>query len=90
MLPKQSGEILTSYISDRVFRVKHGNEYSDQEEIRGPQGSVLGSIPYLLYTSNIPRLGGTAAAKFANDTALLIVEKDQDLYNWTKPKKIKL
>src|SRR5215472_9148452 len=38
-----------------------------------PQGSVLGSILYLLYTSDIPELGNSTVTTFADDTAILAV-----------------
>lgn len=104
MLPKQYVEILTSYISDRLFRIKQEDEYSDLKEIRAgvPQGSVLGPILYLLYTSDMPLLEGTTVATFADDTALLAVGKEQEIstrrlqvasntiLDWTNQWKIKL
>lgn len=104
MLPKQYVEILTSYISDRFFRIKQEDEYSNLKEIRAgvPQGSVLGPILYLLYTSDLPTPVDTIVATFADDTALLVAEKDQEtslrklqmacnsVVNWTKQWRIKL
>ena len=60
-----------SYLSDRYFRVKQEDEYSDIEQIRAgvPQGSILGPILYLLYTSDLT----TDLATFADDTAILAV-----------------
>jgi hypothetical protein len=63
---------------------------------------VLGSILYLLYTSNIPTTEDTLLATFADDTAVLTkatgfeeaAVKAQkallDVTNWTKKWRIKL
>lgn len=104
MLPKQYVEILTSYISDRTFRIKQEDEYSDLKDIKAgvPQGSVLGPILYLLYTSDIPALNDITVATFADDTALLAVDQDLEasmaklqrecnkLIDWSKKWRIKL
>jgi len=78
LLPKPYAEILTAYISDRTFRVKHEEEYSDLQEIKAgvPQGSVLAPILYLLYTSDLPTMNETTSATFADDTALIATGKD--------------
>lgn len=103
-LPRQMSQILHSYISDRHFRVKHGEEYSDLKKIRAgvPQGSVLGPVLYLLYTNDIPQSVGVVTATFADDTALLATGPDiqsatsklQEAVNnviyWTKKWRIKL
>ena len=84
MLPVQYVNIFSSYITDRLFRVKQEDEYSDLKEVRAgvPQGSILGPILYLLYTSDIPVLEDTTIATFADDTVLLTV--DENLENATR------
>lgn len=103
-LPRQYYEILSSYISDRYFRVRYGTEYSNLKEILAgvPQGSVLGPILYLLYTNDIPVDNNVMMATFADDTAILstdtnvrnATEKLQNAMNkvveWTKKWRIKL
>jgi hypothetical protein len=74
-LPRQSTQILQSYITRRVFRVKQEEAYSTIKEIKAgvPQGSVLGPILYLLYTWDIPQIEDITTATFADDTAILAV-----------------
>jgi len=51
--------ILKSYLSDRYFQVKLQEELTPLFPINAgvPQGSVLGPILYLLYTSDLPNCG---------------------------------
>lgn len=46
-LPKQDVEILSSYIKDRIVRIRQEDEYAELKEINAgvPQGSVLGVYP---------------------------------------------
>lgn len=73
LLPRQLFLILRSYLTERLFRVKHGNDYSDFKEIAAgvPQGSVLGPLLYILYTRDIPQERNCVVATFADDTAIL-------------------
>lgn len=61
------------YISNRMFRVRQEEAYSDLKQVRAgvPQGSVLGPILYLLYTCDIPREENATIATFADDAAIL-------------------
>lgn len=104
MLPKQFTNILQSYLSDRKFRIRQDESYSEIKPIKAgvPQGSVLGPVLYLLYTSDIPALENNTIATFADDTAIMAigdsheeaVEKVQSaintVYDWTKKWRIKL
>ena len=103
-LPHSYVELLTSYLSDRVFRVREENDYSTLKDIKAgvPQGSILGPILYLLYTSDLPEMENIKVATFADDTSLMatgrnIVESTSKLQeandaisHWCKTWKIKL
>lgn len=103
-LPNSYVQLLTSYLTKRVFRVKHGNEFSKLKDIYAgvPQGSILGPLLYLIYTSDLPVMGNIKVATFADDTALIatgkiIIESTSKLQqsldsisNWCGSWKIKL
>jgi endonuclease/exonuclease/phosphatase family metal-dependent hydrolase len=104
LLPINYAKLLESYITNRLFRVKQDDEHSTLREIGAgvPQGSVLGPILYLLFTSDMPSMANTTIATFADDTALLTVSNDLDdatsmlqlatnkVINWTKKWRIRL
>jgi len=77
-LPKQYYQMLKSYLTDRHFRVRFGNQYSNLKKITAgvPQGSVLGPILYLLYTRDIPQMNLVLLGTFADDTAMLAAGRD--------------
>ena len=63
-------QLLKSYLTDHYFRVKQGEEYSGLKPIKAavPQGSVLGPVLYLIFTSDIPQPEGTTVVTFADDS----------------------
>lgn len=75
LLPAKYAELLQSYLSDRYFRVKHEDAYSEAYRIQAgvPQGSVLGPLLYVLFTSDVPEQEESTLATFADDTAVLAV-----------------
>ena len=68
-------ELIESYLRDGLFRVRYDNEYSEFKTIHAgvPQGSVLGPVLYLLFTSDLPQSKNVTTATFADDTAILSV-----------------
>lgn len=103
-LPHSYVKLLTSYLSDRVFRVREENDYSSLKDIKAgvPQGSILGPILYLIYTSDLPEIEDIKVATFADDTSLMatgrnivesstkLQEANYSISNWCKSWKIKL
>lgn len=74
-LTRQYVQLIKSYIEGRLFRVKQEDCYSELKDIQAgvPQGSVLGPVLYLLFTSDLPQTEGTTTTTFADDTAILAV-----------------
>jgi hypothetical protein len=79
-LPKQYTQILKSYITERRFRIKQGEAYSDPKEIKAgvPEGSVLVPVLYLFYTSDLPTPENNTTATFADDTAILAARNSNE------------
>ncbi|KAI5754873.1 hypothetical protein M8J77_012232 [Diaphorina citri] len=104
ILPGNLAKILESYLSDRYFRIKQDDSYSKLMSVNAgvPQGSVLGPMLYLLFTSDIPENSRNTIATFADDTAFLTVgDNTQDnaaelnvtiseFHRWTNVWRIKL
>lgn len=77
-LPHNIFRILKSYIDERHFLVRYQDEYTDIHTITSgvPQGSVLGPILYILFTSDYPTSRDTTIATFADDTTLIASHRD--------------
>lgn len=71
MLPQNHVELLSSYLSDRYFRIRFEDAFSSYRSIKAgvPQGSVISPLLYSLFTADIPspRAGGKMGI-FADDT----------------------
>lgn len=78
LLPINFYMFIESYIQERHFYVQEAGETSSIKNIRAgvPQGSVLGPLLYLLFTSDLPRSQDAIIGTFADDTAVLAVNKN--------------
>lgn len=78
ILHDQHFHLLESYIKNRHFQVKINEVVTSLFGIGAgvPQGSVLGPIPYLLYTADLPTMQDIVIALFADDTAALSTHID--------------
>jgi hypothetical protein len=89
---------------ERLFQVKFKDKIITlrENEAGVPQGSVLGPVLYLIYTTYLPTLHNTTtAATFADDTAILATREDpaiasmkleatiNKIDNWAKKWKLK-
>lgn len=77
-LPCDLYNVLKSYLSNRYFQVKLDGSYTGYHKIESgvPQGSVLGPLLYVIFTSDLPISPGVNVATFADDTALLATHED--------------
>lgn len=80
-LPTNYFIFLKSYLSNRRFFVKQGNEITSLRNINAgvPQGSIMGPILYLLFTHDlpIPHSDAVTIGTFADDTAALSVHESR-------------
>ena len=78
-----SGELynlLENYLSGRFQRVVlNGQTSSWRPALAGvPQGSIMGSLPFLIYINDLPSLLKYNVKLFADDTSLFTVVKDKN------------
>jgi hypothetical protein len=75
ILPYHFYLLLKPYLTNRYFRVKHEDSYSELKLIKAgvPRGSVLGSVLYLLYINDVPTTLNSTMARFADDTAVMAI-----------------
>jgi hypothetical protein len=80
ILPPSYFNLLKSYLHDRQFQIRVGNEMSDRQPIKAgvPQGSVLGPTLYILFTSDLPTSSNTTLGTFADGIAILSVHEEPD------------
>jgi hypothetical protein len=70
--------LLKSYLSNRQFRTRVKGEVSALFPINFgvPQGSVLGPMLYLLFTTDLPQAPNITIGTFADDTVILTCHND--------------
>jgi hypothetical protein len=70
--------LLKSYLKDRTFQVRQGNENSISFDIYAGvlQGSLLFPDLYNIFTFDIPTDPNTILATYADDTAILSINKN--------------
>lgn len=70
--------LLESYLTNRGFQIKYKNAISIIHPITAgiPQGSVLGPLLYIIFTSDIPEQIGVTINTYADDTAITVCHKD--------------
>jgi hypothetical protein len=71
----QSGEIVPN---ESQFETKYKAKTSSRFHIHSgvPQGSILGPLVYVLYTSKLPTSKETTLGTFADDTAIFATHED--------------
>jgi len=74
ILPTRYFNLLKSYLQGRHFVTKYNNETSRSFQIHSgvPQGSILGQLLYILYTSDLLISRDTTMGTFVYDTAIFM------------------
>ena len=72
-------KIVSSYLKDRNFRVKLGNQLSDSISVNDgvPQGSVLGPLLFIIFMIDLPTHLNTTLTVFADDTSTFSTRSSQ-------------
>lgn len=69
--------LIKSYLTDRHFLVKQGESTINLFKVIAgmPQGSIMNLILYFLFIYNLPVFADTVTGTFADDTAVLVINK---------------
>jgi len=80
ILPSSYFNLLKSYLSECQFKTKFGRETSSCFHIHSvvPQGSILGLLLYVLYTSDLPTSRETIIGTFADDSNICTSRRPYD------------
>jgi hypothetical protein len=80
-LPDHIYLLLKSYLTNQHFCVRQEDSYSELKLIKTgvPQGSVLGSVLYLLYIKDVPTTSNSTMATFADDTTVMAIGETVDI-----------
>jgi len=64
--------------NERQFQTKFNGETSNRIHVHSgvPQGSILGPLLYILYTSDLPTSSETTLGTFADDTVIFASHED--------------
>lgn len=70
--------LIKSYISDRHFQIRFGSSVSKIEKILAgvPQGGILSPFLFNIYTSDQPISQNTTVADYADDKAIISIDKN--------------
>lgn len=70
-LPHYLIKIVSSYLKNRNFRVRLGNQLSDPVSVNDgvPQGSILGPLLFIIFLTDLPTHLNTTLTVFADDTS---------------------
>ena len=81
LLPLGYFSLLTSYLQDRTYVTKVNTAISSVHPIHSgvPQGSILGPMLYTIYTSDLPTSRHTVLSTFADDTAIVAVDRSPNM-----------
>lgn len=77
--PSYLTKIMLSYLKDRKFRVKLGDQLSDAVSVNDgvPQGSILGPLLFIIFMIDLPTHMNTTLTIFADDTNTLSSRQSQ-------------
>ena len=84
--------MLKSYLNERQFETKFSGETSNSFHIHSAvrQGSILGPLLYVLYTSDLPTSRETTLGTFSDDTSIFATHEDSTIVSLNLQKHLHL